>query len=140
MAEVPSDNAVEFPLSILIAFDGRPSHVDRGVSVQPLLPEHRGGGGGREDGCGEVGVQHRLHLYDHVGRAGPLWERRDVATEGSAVHLVDQDAKKGVRLVVGVWLESGTDLDECGCHGREQTSLRLYLEYVRLNGGHDSRI
>ena len=124
MVKIPSDDAVEFPLSILIALDGRASHVDRGISVQPLLPEHSEEGG--EDGSGEAGVQHCLHLYNHDGRTGPLWERRDVATKGGAVYFVDQDAKKGVRLVVGVWLESGTDLDdECGCHGREQTGLQL---------------
>jgi len=49
-----------------------------------------------------------------------LWEWRYVVTESGTVYVINEEAKKGIRLVVGVWLESGIDLDnECGCHGRE---------------------
>jgi hypothetical protein len=43
--KVPGNDAIELPLSILAPPDGRPSHVDRGVSVQPLFPKHRKEGG-----------------------------------------------------------------------------------------------
>jgi len=139
VVEIPCDDAVEFLLSILTALDGRPSHVDRGVSVQPLLAKHGEEGG--EDRRGEAGVQHRLDLDDPVRRARPLWERGDISTESGVVYLVNQDAEEVVRLVVGVLLEVGIDLDdECGCHSGEQTGLRSYSEYVQLNGEHDSRI
>jgi len=76
-----------------------------------------------------------------VGRARPLLERRNVAIESGVVYVVNEDSKEGVRLVVGVRLEFGADLDdECRCYGGEQTGLRLYLEYVELSGEHDSRI
>jgi len=84
---MPSDNAVELPLSILAALDGRPSHVDGSVSVQPLLAEHGEEGG--EDGRGEAGVQHRLHQDDRLERARPLLERRNVAIESGVVYVVN---------------------------------------------------
>jgi len=68
-------------------------------------------------------------------------ERRNVAIESGAVYVVNEDAKKVICLVVWVRPEFGTDLDdECGCDGGEQTGLGLYLEYVQLDGEHDSRI
>jgi len=100
MVEVPCDNTVELPLSILTALDGRPSHVDRGVSIKPLLAKHSEEGG--EDGRGEASVQHYLYLDDRAGRARPLWEWRYIVTESGAVYVVNEDTKKGVGLVVGV--------------------------------------
>ena len=41
MVEVPRDGPVEFSLSVVATLDGGSSHVDYGVSVQPLLAEHR---------------------------------------------------------------------------------------------------
>jgi len=37
-----------------------------------------------------------------VGRARPLLERRNIAVEGGAVYVVNEDAKEVIRLVVGV--------------------------------------
>ena len=41
MVEIPADDAVQFPLPMLAALDGGLSHVNRRVSVQSLLAEHR---------------------------------------------------------------------------------------------------
>ena len=41
MVKIPADDTVELPLPIFAALDGGPPHVDRRVSVQPLLAEHR---------------------------------------------------------------------------------------------------
>ena len=38
MVEVPGTDAIELPLSVLAVFDHRDSHLDRGVSVQPVFP------------------------------------------------------------------------------------------------------
>jgi len=46
MVKIPSDDATQFPLAILAAFYGSPSHAGRRVSIQPLLAEHREEGGG----------------------------------------------------------------------------------------------
>ena len=61
-----------------------------------------------------------------AGRAGPLRECRNVASEGGVVDLVKKNSKEGCGDVVRVLLEVGVDLDdECGGDGREQTSLQL---------------
>ena len=53
-----------------------------------------------------------------------MWEGRNIVSEGGVIDFVDEDAKEGRSLVVGVWLEAGVDLnDECGGDSREQTSL-----------------
>jgi len=59
-----------------------------------------------------------------LGRAGPLWEGRNVVAECGVVDLVNQDAEESRCLVVRVLLELGVDVDdECGGDGGEQTSL-----------------
>ena len=122
MVEVPGDDAVELPLSILAPFDGGPSHVCRRVSVQPLFPEHREERS--EERSGEAGIQHRLNVDDSAWRAGPLWDCRNVVAENSVVHLVDEDTEESGGLFVGVRLELGVDFDdEGGSDGRKQTSL-----------------
>jgi len=123
VVEAPGDDAVELPLSVLAPLDGRSSHVDRGVSVQPLLAEHREEGG--EERSGETRVEDGLNLDDRARGTGPLWDCGDVTTEGSVVDLVDEDTKESGCLCAWVLLELGVDLDnECGCHGGEQTSLQ----------------
>ena len=63
-------------------------------------------------------------MDDRRWRAGPLWDRRNVAAESGVVYLVDEDAEESGGLSVRVRLELGVDLDdECGSDGREQTSL-----------------
>jgi len=72
-----------------------------------------------------------LDLDNRAGRTRPLGEHRNVAIESGVVYVINEDAKKGIRLVVGVWLESGIDLDdECGCDGGEQTGLFIWSEYA----------
>ena len=113
MVEVPRDNPVELALSILTAFDGRPSQVGRLILVQPLLAEHGKEGG--EKGSSETRVENGLDLDYGVGRAGPLWEGRSVVSERGVVDLVDEDAEEGDSLVTRVGLELGLDVDdECG--------------------------
>ena len=95
--EVPCDNPVKLPLSALAAFDSRPSHVGRCITVEPLLPEHRqesGQQGGGET-CNEVGLD-----IDHCGGwAGPSWEGGNIISESSIIDLVDEDAEEGGGLV-----------------------------------------
>ena len=65
-------------------------------------------------------------------RPSPLWQRGGVATEGSVVELVNEDAKEGGGVFIGVGLELGLDLDdECGCYSGEKTSLFLRLARVQ---------
>ena len=122
MVEVPRDDPIQFPLSILAAFDGRSSHISRRISVQPLLAKHREEGGEK---CGsETGVEHGLDLDYRVGRACPLREGGSVVSEGGVVNLVDQDAEKSNSLLTSVRPESRLDVeDESRCDGGEQTSL-----------------
>ena len=65
MIEIPSNNPIQLPLPILAAFDCGPSHVDRGISVQPLLAERREKSG--EERGGETCVEESLYL-DEGGR------------------------------------------------------------------------
>jgi hypothetical protein len=107
MVEVPRDDAVKFALSVLAAFDGRPSHVGRRVSVQPLLAEHRQEGGEEGSGktCEEDGLDmdHRGGGPVHCGRVGTF------VSEGGVVDLVNEDAEEGGGLVTRVGLELGVD-------------------------------
>jgi len=123
MVKIPRNDAVEFALSILAAFDGRPSHVDRYVSVQPLLAEHREEGG--EERSGETREEDRLNLYDRVCGTGPRrWDCGNVIAERGVVDLVDEDTEEGGCLFVRVLLKLGVDLDdESGSNGGKQTSL-----------------
>ena len=110
-------------MTILAAFDGRPSYVGPCVSVQPLLAKHRQEG--REKGSSETRVQDGLDLDDRGRRAGPLWEGGSVVSEGGIVDLVDEDAEEGGGLVTRVRLELGLDVeDEGGCDGGKKTSLQ----------------
>ena len=138
MVEVPRDNPVEFALSILATFDNGPSHLGRGIPVQPLLAEHGKEGG--EQGSGEARVQDSLDLDDGVGRAGPLWEGRSVVSEGSVVDLVDEDAEESDGLVTRVGLELGLDVeDECRGDCGKETSLLHSLAHVCQNLKYNSR-
>ena len=66
---------------------------------------------------------------------------RSVATECSVVNLVDEDTKKGGRLLVRILLELWVDLnDERGSDGREQTSLWPESVRVHLRNLRNSRI
>ena len=122
MVEVPSDDPVELALSILTSFYGRPSHVGRRISVQPLFTEHRKEG--REKGSSETGVEDGLDLDYRVRRAGPLWEGGGVVSEGGIVDLVDEDAEESNSLVTRVGLKLRLDVeDESRCDGGEKTSL-----------------
>ena len=59
-----------------------------------------------------------------VGRAGPLWESRRVASEGGVVDLGDENTKKSDSLITRVGLELRLDVeDEGGGDGGEQTGL-----------------
>jgi len=122
MVEIPADDPVELPLSILAALDGGPSHVDRRVSVQPLLAEHRKESG--EERSGETREEDCLNLDNHVWGTSPLWEGRNVVAKGGVVDLVDQDMEEGGGLVIWIGLEFGIGLDDKGRgYGRKQTSL-----------------
>ena len=122
MVKIPSDDAVELPLPILASFDCGPSQVNRRVSVQPLLAEHREEGG--EERNAEACEQNGLDVDYRTRRAGPLWERRDITAECCIVHRMNKDAEEGGGLFVGVRLKLGVDLgDERRRDGGEQTSL-----------------
>ena len=122
MVEIPPDDTVQFPLPMLAALDGRPSHVDRRVSVQPLLAEHCKEG--RKKGSSETCEEDCLNLDSRAWGTSPLWDRRNVAAEGGVVNLVDEDTEEGRGLVVRIRLESGVDLDdEGGGYCRKQTGL-----------------
>jgi hypothetical protein len=45
IVEVPGYDTIKLALPVLAAFYGRPSHLGGGISVQPLLAEHREEGG-----------------------------------------------------------------------------------------------
>ena len=123
MVEVPRDDPIQFPLSILATFDGGSSHISRRISVQPLLAKHRQEG--REKGSSETRVQDGLDLDDRGRRTRPLWEGGSVVSEGGIVDLVDEDTEEGGGLVTRVRLELGLDVeDEGGRDGGEQTSLQ----------------
>ena len=118
MVEIPSDDPVELALSILAAFYGRPSHVGRRISVQPLFAEHCKEG--REKGSGETGVEDGLDLDYRVRRAGPLCEGGSVVSAGGIVDLVDEDTEESGSLVTRVGLELRLDIkDESRCDGGE---------------------
>jgi len=123
MVEVPGDDAVELPLPILASFDGGPTHVDRGISVQPLFAEHREEGG--EERSAEACVQNRLDVYHPARRTGPrLWERGGATTEYCFIHRMNKDTEEGGGLFVWIRLKLRVDLDdERRSDGGEQTSL-----------------
>jgi hypothetical protein len=122
VVEVPGDDPVQFPLSVLTAFDGRPSHVSRHVSIQPLLAEHRKEGG--EQRSSETREEDRLDVDYCAGGAGPLWECRNIVSEGGVIDLVKKNAEESSGDVVRVLLDVGVDLDdERGGNGGEQTGL-----------------
>ena len=59
-----------------------------------------------------------------MGWAGPLWQERNIISEGCVVDLVNKKANEGGGLVLGIRLELGVKLDdECRGDCREQTSL-----------------
>jgi hypothetical protein len=62
---------------------------------------------------------------DHCpGRAGPLWEGGNIASERRVVNLVNQDPEERGRLVTRVGPQFRGDLDdECRGDSGEQTSL-----------------
>ena len=121
MVEIPANDAVELPLPIPAAFNGGTSHVDRCISVQPLLSHHCQESG--EERSGKTGKEDRLDLDNHVWRSSPrLWDGGHVITESCVVHLVDEDTEEGGGLFI--WIGLGVDLDnEGGSDGGEQTSL-----------------
>ena len=122
MVKIPRHDTIEFALSVLAALDGRPTNVDRRVSVQPLLAEHRQEGG--EQRSGETREEDYLNLYDRVCGTSPLWGGGNIIAEGGVVDLVNQDTEESGCLFVRVWLELGVDLDdERGSDGRKETSL-----------------
>ena len=122
VVEIPRNDAVEFPLPILAAFNGSSSEVSRSISIQPLFAKHRKEGG--EETCGKTCKEDGLDLYYRVGRTCPLWECRRVVSESSVVDLVDKNTEEGCGYVVRVLLEVGVDFDnECGGDGGEQTGL-----------------
>lgn len=122
MVKVPSDDTVQFPLAVLAAFYGGPSHVSRRVSIQPLFAEHREER--RKKGDSETGVQYGLDMDDRLRRAGPLRNRRNFVTKSGVVHLVKENSQESGGLFAWVWLESRVDLnDEGRSNGGEQTGL-----------------
>ena len=136
---MPGDHAIEFPLTILAALDGRPTHVGRHISVQPLLAEHREEC--REERSRETGVQHGLNLDDRAWRTGPLWNCGGIIAESGVIYLMDEDAEESGSLFVRVRLELGVDLDDEGRgNGGEQTSLWSESTRVYPNNLQDSRI
>ena len=58
---------------------------------------------------------------DHcAGRAGPLWESRNVVSKSLIVDLVNEDAKEGGSLDVGIGPELRVYFDdECRTDSRE---------------------
>ena len=129
--EVPSDDAVKLSLSVLTAFDGRPSHVCRRVSVQPLFAKHRQKGG--EHRGSETGEEDRLDMNHGGGWAGPLWEGWNVVSERCIVDLVNEDAEEGGGLVTR---ELRIDLDdERRGNGRKQSGLTPQLAGPQRNFG-----
>ena len=123
MVEVPRDDPVEFPLSILAAFDGGSSHVSRRISVQPLLAKHREEGG--EKCSGETGVEQGLDLDYCVRRACPLLrEGGNIFSESGVVGLVDKNTKESNSLFTRIRLELRLDADdESRSDSGKQTSL-----------------
>ena len=112
MIEVPGDDAIEFALSILAAFDDSPSHVGGSVSIQPLLAEHREKGG--EEGSSEACIKDGLDLDDWMRWAGPLGNGGSVVTKGGVVNLVDEDSEEGSSLLACVRPELGLDINDEG--------------------------
>jgi hypothetical protein len=49
-----------------------------------------------------------------AGRAGPLWECRNVVSEGGVVDFVKENTEEGCALVVWIGLEVRVDLDDEG--------------------------
>ena len=130
VVEIPCNDAVEFPLPVLAAFNCGSSEVGRRIPVQPLFAEHRKEGG--EECGGEACEEDGLDLDYRAGRTCPLWECRRVVSEGGVVKLVDKDTEEGCSYVVRILLEVGVDLDdECGGDGGEQTSLSPPLAHGR---------
>jgi hypothetical protein len=78
----------------------------------------------RKERDGETREEDSLNLDDPVGRAGPLWESGDVASEGGVVNLVDENTKEGGSLIVWIGFELRVYLDDegRGDYG-EQTGL-----------------
>ena len=121
MVKIAHDHPVQFSLSVVAAFDGRPSLVGGLVLVQPLLPSIA-----RKAEDGETGEEDGLNLDDRVGRAAPLWESRNIVSERGVIDLVNKNAKESCGVVARIGLELGVDLDDgCGGDCREQTGLHL---------------
>ena len=81
---------------------------------QLLLAEHC-----QEGRDGESGEEDCLDLDRRKGRTGPLWNSGNLAPEGCVVDLAENDAEEGGRLVIGIGLNLGADLNnKCrGDHG-----------------------
>ena len=121
MVEVPHSDPVELALPILAMFDGRPPHVRRHISVQPLFAEHRKEGG--EKCSGETNVEDGLDSDYRTRRACPLQEGGSVVSKG-VVDGVDEDTEESSGLIARVGLELRLDVDDKGrSDGGKQTSL-----------------
>ena len=123
MVKIPAVDPVEFLLPILAALNGGTTHVNRCISIQPLLAEHRKESG--EQRSSEAGEEDCLDLDNHAWGTSPrLWDGGNVVAEGSVVHLVNEDTEESGGIFVWIRLEPGADLDDKGgSDGGEQTSL-----------------
>ena len=122
MVEVPRDDPIQLPLSVLAPFNGGPTHICPRVLIQPLLAEHREEG--REKRGSEARVEDGLDLDHSAGRAGPLREGGRVISECSIVDLVDENTGQGSSLFARVGLELRLDVEDEGrSDGGEQTGL-----------------
>ena len=75
--EMPGNHPVHLPLSMSATIDNGSAHLDPGVTVEPLLAQHRNERG--EEGGGQARVEDRLDMdYGRV-RAGPLREGSSIA-------------------------------------------------------------
>ena len=67
-----------------------------------------------------------MDLDDRGRRTVPLWESGNIVSEGGVIDLVDEDAKEGGSLVVGIRLKLRVDLnDKRGSHCGEYAGLML---------------
>jgi len=122
MVEVPGRNAIQLPLPILAALDGRPSDVVGGISVQPLLAECGKEGG--EERSSEACVEDSFDQDDRAWGTVPHRDCGNVTAESGAVDLLNKDAKESSGFLIWVWLQLGIYLgDKRGGDGGEQTGL-----------------
>ena len=119
----PFLESIEFALAVSATLDHRSTRVPQ-ISVEPLLPQHRGErgqerhyeacvqeGSGGDDFCGRV-------LLDRRDDGGFVWDYGMVKGE-------EDCAKERHGLVVWVRLELGINVDNEGrADCREQTRLR----------------